>query len=133
MKSWIKEYSVGVKELDDQHIKMLEYINEVEAALYAEDSRQTIVRVLNGLVRYTKDHFATEETYFKLYDYENTEAHISEHLDLISSVEKLVYELEIGGDLNPDKMLSFLEAWLFDHIMSADREYMSCFESNGHS
>ena len=131
MLNWDAQYSVGVKEIDEQHKRMIDYINELESALNASDVREHIVRVLNGLVAYTRDHFATEEAYFRKFDYENTEAHISEHMNLISDVEIFVYRLETGAELSPASILHFLRDWLLEHIMGADKEYMNCFHKNG--
>ena len=128
---WDKKYSVGVKEIDSQHGKMIDYINELENAMHAEDTRETIVKVLNGLVTYTKEHFETEEKYFRQFDYEDTEAHISEHMNLISDVDKLIYKFAIGEELSLASILKFLENWLLEHILDSDKKYMACFQSNG--
>ena len=131
MLKWDSSYSVKVKQIDDQHRQMIDYINQVELAPYGEDNRITIVNVLNGLVAYTRDHFATEETYFKRFDYEKADAHITEHLKLMNDVEQLVYRFEIGDKLDLKDVSLFLEHWLLDHILGEDKEYMSCFSNNG--
>jgi len=131
MLTWDSSYSVGVKELDDQHKKMIDFINDLEQALGIADNRDVIVGVLNGLVSYTKDHFATEELYFKKFDYDKTDAHIKEHVDLIAEVEQLVYQFEIGETIDIKKVLDFLKTWLIEHILGADQEYVNCFKDNG--
>jgi len=131
MLNWDSSYSVGVKELDDQHRKMIDFINDLEQALGIADNRDAIVSVLNGLVAYTKDHFTAEELYFRQFDYEKTDDHIQEHVDLLSEVEKLVYQFEIGESLDINKVVDFLKTWLLDHILGADQEYVNCFKGNG--
>lgn len=131
MLNWDEQYSVGVKELDDQHKSMVDYINQIEKARTEGDDRTTVVKILNGLVLYTKDHFALEETYFKMFDYAKIDVHIQEHLSLIEQVEKLVYHFEIGKPPGLTEMMDFLKTWLIDHILGADKEYMQCFSENG--
>ncbi len=131
MLNWDVSYSVGVKEIDDQHRKIIAFINDLEQALHVADNRDSLVTVLNGLVSYTKEHFATEEFYFKQFDYKNTEDHIQEHVELISKVEKLVYQFAVGEHLDINKLIDFLKTWLIEHILGADQEYVTCFKENG--
>ncbi|MCF7825973.1 MAG: bacteriohemerythrin [Candidatus Marinimicrobia bacterium] len=128
---WDKSYSVGVKELDDQHKKMIEFINNLEMSSHTTDNRDSMVKVLNGLVAYTKDHFANEELYFRQFDYDKTDDHIQEHLKLMSEVEQLVYKFELREPLDLNKVMEFLKTWLVDHILGADQEYVDCFSRNG--
>lgn len=128
MLKWDASYSVGVKELDDQHKKLIDIINELD---HAGGNREGNVKVLNALVAYTKDHFSTEELYFRQYDFEKTDEHIQEHLDLIDEVEKLIYQFAISESLDVQKLMKFLNAWLIDHIQGADQEYVACFKENG--
>jgi len=131
MLTWSDEYSVGVQEIDDQHRQMLDYINELEGVLGSTSARDHIVNVLNGLVTYTKEHFTTEENYFRLFDYEERDAHIAEHLNLIEDVEVFIFRLETGAELTPATVLAFLKTWLIEHILGADKRYMACFHKNG--
>lgn len=131
MLTWENSYSVGVRELDEQHKQMIELINSLETGMNTMDSRDSMVKILNGLVAYTKDHFANEELYFKQFDYEKTEEHIQEHLKLMSEVEKLVYRFELKEVLDQDQIMSFLTGWLVDHILGADQEYVACFSRHG--
>jgi len=131
MLKWESSYSVKVKEIDDQHRKMIDYINQIEVALDGKENRAVTVNVLNGLVAYTRDHFSTEEVYFKRFDYENAEAHIAEHIMLMNNVELLVYRFEVDEKLDLIEVSLFLKDWLIDHIMDADKEYMPCFSKNG--
>lgn len=128
MLHWEESYSVGVKELDDQHKKLIHIINELDQV---EDERDAKVRILNALVEYTKEHFATEELYFRQFGFEKTDEHIEEHLELIAEVEDLVYQFAVGESLDAVKLKGFLTTWLVDHIQGADQEYVVCFKENG--
>ncbi len=131
MLNWDSSYSVGVKELDDQHKKMFNLIQDLKQSLGISDNRDAVVKVLNSLVAYTKDHFATEEFYFRQFDYEKTDDHIDKHIDLIAAVEKLVYQFEIGETLDVNLVMDFLNTWWSEHILGADQEYVNCFKRNG--
>ena len=128
---WKSGYSVGVGEIDIEHKKMIAYINELEAVIENSNAQKQVVFVLNGLVSYTREHFAKEESYFKQFDYEHTDEHIAEHSELISDVEKLIYQFEVGDKLSPVGIIKFLSNWFVDHILGSDKKYIDCFSRHG--
>jgi hemerythrin len=131
MFNWDSSYSVGIQEMDDQHRKLIEIINELGQTLDRGENRDAAVKVLNGLVAYTKEHFALEELYFRQFDYEKTDEHINEHVDLVAQVEKLIYQFETTGKFDIPNVIEFLKTWLLEHILGADQEYVRCFKDNG--
>ncbi len=131
MFNWDSQYSVGIQEIDDQHRKLIDFINELEQTLGEPNNRDAAVKILNGLVSYTKDHFAREELYFRQFDYDKTDDHIAEHIDLIAQVEKLVYQFEVSGTFDIPNVIEFLKSWWAEHILGADQEYVTCFKENG--
>ena len=54
---WNKSLSVKVKEIDDQHKKLVELINQ---AYEFKDSKK-LGDILNELIEFTRVHFSTEE------------------------------------------------------------------------
>ncbi len=128
---WDSSYSVRVKEIDNQHKRMIDYINLLEASMKDDDPKEMIANILKSLVVYTIDHFTLEEDYFRKFNYNKTEEHVGEHQKLISELDNYVTQFKSGEDFNSDHFMSFLRDWLIDHIMGADKEYMRCFSENG--
>ena len=66
---WSEDYSVGIEKIDMQHKKLVSYINELHDAMKDGQSNSVIGDILNKLVKYTKEHFSTEEEYMQKYNY----------------------------------------------------------------
>lgn len=128
---WEEEYSVGIEELDDQHKRMFATINELLEIINSGTSEKDLSNIIESLINYKIFHFATEEKYFKEFNYEGAEEHIQKHQEfntkLMSLKEKHpTYTIEFAFDL-----VNFLEDWLIEHLMVTDHKYIKCFHDHG--
>jgi hemerythrin len=129
--AWEQGLSVGVRELDQQHQKLIEMLNELESAMRAGKGKESMVGTLTTLAGYTKTHFALEEKYFAQYDYPDVGKHISEHQAFIRKVKDFI------DNYNADKVgltmdiHSFLRNWVANHIMQEDKKYGAHFNKHG--
>jgi hemerythrin len=91
---WQDDYTVGVKELDDQHRNLLNTINTLikeqedkyEAAIFSP--------ALSSLIHYAYTHFATEERYLLQVHFPNLKQHVLEHIDFIMKTVGLALRIE---------------------------------------
>jgi len=51
--TWNAALSVGVKEIDDQHKKLIDLVNQLNDAMHAGKGRDVLGAVLAELVKYT--------------------------------------------------------------------------------
>ena len=65
--NWEDRFSVGIAEIDMQHQKLVQMLNELYDAMKAGKGNDVLGKVLNGMIQYTASHFATEERYMKLH------------------------------------------------------------------
>ena len=63
--TWSDNLSVNIKEIDTEHKKLINMINELHSAMGSGKGREAMERSLPGLVDYTKTHFAYEEKLFQ--------------------------------------------------------------------
>lgn len=131
---WREEYSVNVKEIDDQHKYFIELLNELYGAVINKISVEEIQEIFTKLDAYATLHFGTEEKYFDLFHYELADEHKKEHKKLLEQAE----EFKKHCQNNPEKiydivdeLFEFLENWLVDHLANQDKKYMECFKKNG--
>ncbi|HII72494.1 TPA: hemerythrin family protein [Candidatus Woesearchaeota archaeon] len=124
---WSKELSVGVKEIDDQHKREIELINQLIAA--AKDHKKA-GPILHQLAEHTVMHFKTEEKYFKKFGFEQAAIHKKTHDCFLDQAGHLVQEFDNGKDLDEDH-LSFVAHWLVNHIIYMDKKYTKCFNGHG--
>jgi hemerythrin len=129
---WNQELSVGVNLLDQDHKKLVQLINDLYDAMKAGHSKDSLGAILDGLVNYTKLHFAHEEQYFAQANYPDSAAHKKEHDDLTKQVLEIQAQYRQGatGALSL-KVMNFLRHWLVDHIQGCDKKYGPHLNSKG--
>ncbi|MBF0164965.1 MAG: bacteriohemerythrin, partial [Magnetococcales bacterium] len=130
---WNDALSVGVKQFDDDHKKLVGMVNDLARAMRSQDEGQAAVRsaILKGLVDYTVEHFGREAALFKQHGYPETEAHLRAHDKLVAMVLALAKEYEGGSPTVGTDLLVFAKNWLVEHIMGTDMKYRDFFMSRG--
>ena len=119
--AWSNALSVGVKEIDDQHKKLVDLANQLNDAMKAGHGKDAIGSILVELVRYTQSHFAFEEKLMDTHKYPATEKHKAEHKDLVKSVGDFKAQFDRGDATLTTSVMNFLRDWLTKHILSSDR------------
>jgi hemerythrin-like metal-binding protein len=121
--TWTNKLSVGVKVLDDDHKKLVGMLNQLYDGVNAGRGRETLGKVFDGLVDYTKIHFAREEQFFAETGYAAAAAHKKEHDDLTMRVMDLQARYNNGALTLSREVLNFLKSWLTYHIQGSDQKY----------
>jgi len=128
---WSSALSVNVKEIDDQHMKLIQMINNLDNAMQTGQGKNKVGEILTQMVNYAVGHFALEEKYFDKFGYPDTPAHKAEHQKFIAEVSKFKQDFEAGTLGLSIKVLSFLSDWLRGHIMGVDKKYSAFFNEKG--
>ena len=128
---WDENFSVNIKEIDDQHKKWVKMLNDLYDSMKEGSGRHKLASVLDGLVEYTKVHFSTEEKILKKYGYPFFEGHKKIHDDMIGEVELLELRHKSGETSLSIYVMNFLKNWLADHIMGTDKNYGPYLNSKG--
>lgn len=121
--SWSDEFSIHIKEIDDQHRQLLELLNVLFEAMKQGKGRDILGDILNKLVDYTAYHFSTEERLFKQYGYPDAEQHKNEHDAFIVQVLTFQESYNKGHSLVTKEVLLFLTDWLKGHILQVDKKF----------
>jgi hemerythrin len=128
---WRESYSVGVKELDEQHKVFLEMINALSELDPVKVNTRELFAALNKLVVYAEVHFKTEERYLKKYGYPKLAQQELEHAAFTTDVFKLAESLQTKGPRVFNDVVSFTKNWYRSHILGSDREYMEFLVAKG--
>ena len=123
--------SVKVKEIDEQHQKLIVTLNKLHAGLSKGKGNEVMGEIFDDLTEYTGLHFETEEKYFDKFNYENSDEHKSEHKEFIQKLEDSKYQFEDGSLSISIELLDFLVEWIEDHLKGEDQKYVKCFNDNG--
>ena len=129
--SWNDSFSVNVSEIDLQHKKLVNLLNELSDAMKLGKGNDKVGNILNELTAYAVAHFKTEEKYFVMYKFPEADSHIEEHTDFVQKVTDFKKEFENGTRSLTVEVLDFLCDWLQKHIMGSDKNYSSFFNEKG--
>lgn len=129
--NWEDRFSVGIAEIDMQHRKLVEMLNELYDAMRDGKGNDVVGQILAGMIQYTASHFATEERYMKLHGYPDFAAHKREHDSLTQQVLDLQQQFKSGQAALSMKVGTFLKGWLVNHISGTDMLYSPYLQAKG--
>ncbi|MDR0587350.1 MAG: bacteriohemerythrin [Burkholderiales bacterium] len=116
---WSDSLSVGVKVIDKQHQRILDYVNKLHDHLR---DRRVLAEVLEDTIEYTESHFAFEEAMMEEADYPYLRAHKRIHDLFIRRVARYKERFLAGEDV-AEELHDTLVRWLITHIKSEDANY----------
>jgi hemerythrin len=122
---------MNVREIDDQHKKLVDIINELHDAMKQAKSKETSLVIINKLAEYTQYHFSTEEKYMKEFGYREYLSHKKEHEKFVEQVMSFKKDYEAGKAGLSFDILDFLKKWLITHIQSSDKKCAPFFNEHG--
>ena len=129
--AWSNMFSVGVKDIDDQHKKLVELANSLNDAMKAGKGKEAMGEILSELVTYTVTHFTFEERLMEKHKYPLSPQHKQEHQDLVKTVGEFKAKFEHGDVTLTSEVMSFLRDWLTKHIMNSDKMFGKDLNSKG--
>jgi hemerythrin len=122
---WKDAYSLGIEEIDKQHIKLFDITNSILALIDDEAKFETVSEKIKELIEFTDEHFRDEEQFMQDKNYQFLRTHKKRHKELVEQLAEfsttLKSELE-EGKLKVD-FIDFFKNWLINHILSEDRKY----------
>lgn len=128
---WNESLSVGISQIDQQHKKLVELVNQLFTAMSEGKGNDVLDKVLAELVGYTRSHFSTEERLMQQHGYPALAAHQSEHKAFTDKVGVMVSEFKSGKVALSNKVSAFLRDWLKGHIMGTDKKYAPFLQEKG--
>ncbi len=121
--TWGSQFETGIEEIDGQHKRLVKLLNDLHDGMIKGKTKAALRETLEGLIDYTKDHFATEESLLEQYRYPGLERQREQHAQLLQDVGEMRREFEDGASNVADKLLEFLKNWLVRHILHSDKLY----------
>lgn len=129
--NWNETYSVKVKEIDGQHKKLVDIINELHYKMKEGKGKEVIEKLLSELFDYTVFHFSFEEKLLNNHNYPDYKTHVKLHSDLVDQVKVFRKKVETVGALLSLELMNFLKKWLVEHILNSDKKYSSFLNAKG--
>jgi len=120
---WRDSYSVNNEEIDQEHMKLVELINEMFCVVRDRKGVNSINNAMDDIIHYTEIHFADEEAILAKIKFPSLEEHQLKHRELIEQVTEFKQRLNTEGEgIRPD-FYKFLRGWLINHILEEDMKY----------
>jgi hemerythrin len=124
------QMQLHAEDVDVQHRRLGQLVNELAGALAAEQRRCFVIRrTLSALINFSEIHFSDQEEFMKQYEYpmELLELHMAAHLEFLGKL-RTVHD-NSDGDLMAlgPALIAWIRDWIEDHVLTEDRAYLDHF------
>lgn len=120
---WTEQFNVGIEVIDQQHRKIVEYINQLDDINSGVHSNKEIGNLIDALIDHTIHHFNFEEKIQEKMGYPYIKAHQRLHVQFAKRLTNFQIRFAEGEDISGD-LESFLTNWLLDHLKHDDADYV---------
>lgn len=119
---WNYNFETGIEEVDLQHKKLIELLNELANTLTQEEEFE-IEKAFNELAKYAEYHFKSEEAIWKKYIKENELfiSHKNSHNSFLPRVIEIREKKNNNLQDTIEEIILFLIRWLAFHIIDEDK------------
>ncbi len=121
---WRKQLAVGHPTIDQDHKDLIEYLNELDIALNAENFVPAhIAKVIIKLLEYTRQHFQREERIMEKVHFTMIESHKKQHVEAVKAISDMAkFFAKEPTRANAKRVYVFIADWLVDHIIMEDMQ-----------
>ncbi|KAF0164941.1 MAG: hypothetical protein FD157_1622 [Rhodocyclaceae bacterium] len=120
--AWASYLETGIEVIDNQHMRIVDYINRLEEAINGSD-KSLVGLVLVELEDYCLSHFAFEEHLQEQAGYKFAAEHKATHENFAKRLGKYREKYKAGEDV-AQQLHSMLSTWLVHHIKRDDMAYV---------
>lgn len=123
------QLKLGVEAMDNQHIKLVDMINDVQTLLNEgrkDEARSYFVKTLSA---YIVEHFSNEEQFLESIGYPSIIEHKRIHQNYRKSFQDLSPLIELKDDDAFREAISDTYKWIVGHIGKTDRKYAEFYLS----
>ena len=117
---WSKAIEVGHAEIDAEHRRWFDYLNELRDAAEGADGDAVIRKTVDELKAYIVMHFAHEEQIMDGFAYDERDRHKRAHRAFTRKCDEIEREKSSSREIC-QAISIFIYDWLVSHISSVDR------------
>ncbi len=125
---WSEDLNTNIKVIDEQHKRIVIYINELDDAKATHDSTK-VGDIITELVDYTVSHFAFEESLLEQAGYPFVVPHKKVHELFVRRIAEFTERHKAGEDVTVP-LHTMLVKWLTNHIRTEDADYVDIVSRN---
>ncbi len=120
---WGRQFSIGIKSLDDPHKYLFKQLIELDQAIDQNkvDGLKDLFQVLDVFCLY---HFTAEESLMAKYGYPNLIAHRRQHDAFREKIEDFKELYSQDNLCLAIELRDYIQEWIVNHITNVDRMYV---------
>jgi hemerythrin-like metal-binding protein len=122
---------VGVKALDDQHIKLVHDLNKLHAVMLKGNAQSVAGDLASGGMERMYSHFSAEERLMEDTKFPGLDQHRAEHRAIAAKVAEFMALYEQDDQTMYPPLLRFMGNWLHDHMLTVDKQYTAWMNNHG--
>lgn len=127
MYEFTKDCMINIKEIDDEHSKLFQMINEaVDMNNKLDDITGVSKSLIANLKEYAATHFAHEEAYMESINDPELPLQKKEHAAFVERLVEIDFKDLDNMDDNQQEylleLIQFLVSWLSNHILGEDKK-----------
>jgi len=123
--TWEKKYNTGIHEIDTQHKRLVDIINELYDARHSQSPQAVLNVILSRLIDYAAFHFDFEEALISRVNHPGLEEHEAEHQQFRNKIKEILGHQDEEEFVIEDMLMAFLQDWLTNHILIEDMKALS--------
>jgi hemerythrin len=130
---WVKDYELGIKEIDAQHKRIVNFINDLDDLANlpeSNDKKENLRRVLGEVNKYIESHFGYEEAVIEKVGYPDFERHKKVHALFNKRHQGYTKLIEAEGNIAAT-IGAALKQWLMYHIRVEDAGWVKFIRELG--
>ena len=128
---WKDKFKVGIWLMDTQHKRWIELINDLYEAMRVGKGRDVVGRTLAEMLNYARRHFADEEALMSTHGWPEYSQHKKEHEVFVAEVAVLQQRQQAGELAVSIKVMTQMQNWLVNHILTVDRRSVPFLKKKG--
>ena len=128
---WTKKYSVGVKSLDEQHVKLVDDLNKLHAEMLKGNAQSVAGDLASGAIERVNNHFSAEERLMEDTKFPGLAQHQAEHRAIAVKVAEFVAFYKQDDQAMYPPLLRFMGNWLHNHMLTVDKQYTKWMNEHG--
>ena len=128
---WTDDLSVGIGRIDEQHLKLIEILQELEDSIRNGNDADQIEDTIVNLFNYARVHFSAEEELLRQHKYPEEKLHELEHSKFIAKAFEFRENFDAKRPGLNLELVKFLSGWILSHIQITDHRYTKFLSTHG--
>lgn len=127
---WTSRFETGIPEVDGDHRRLVELINELDAILAENGGFERTGAVIDALIDYADYHFKREEAMLDRVGYAQAADHAAIHASFGHLLGHLVGDCMLTPSHETARRLrDYLRDWLINHILVEDKAFAAALRA----